>query len=184
MRSMLSTERMLSRKGEWADVYREQIKDMIERKVVRIVPEEELSSYKGHVNYLPHLAVVNPKSASTPVRICFDASRSQGGGPSLNDVLAKGPDRFLDNLASVIIRFRNGAEVAKGDVRKMYNSILLEPADCFIQCFLWRDMVQKEPVTYQVIVNNIGVKPVGCIATTALYKSSDSFKEQYPITAF
>ena len=75
----------------------------------------------GHMNYLPHLAVVNPQSEITPVRICLDASRMQGGGPSLNKVLAKGPDRFINNLAGVIINFRKGREAAKGDVKKMYN---------------------------------------------------------------
>ena len=37
----------------------------------------------------------------------------------------------------------------------------------------------REPVTYQVIAYNIGVKPAGCIATVALYKSSDMFKDQW-----
>ena len=84
-------------------------------------------------------------------------------------MLAKGPDRFLNNLACVILRFRNGVEAVIGDIRKMYNSILLEPEDCYVQCFLWRDMdPNREPVTYQVIANNIGVKPAGCIATVAL----------------
>ena len=83
-----------------------------------MVPMEELSDYSGHVNYLPHLAALNPRSQSTPVRICFDASRSQGGAPSLNNILAKGPDRFLNNLAGVIIGFRNGRVASKGDVKK------------------------------------------------------------------
>ena len=113
---------------------------MVDRGVARIVPVEELSSYEGNINFLPNLAVVNPKSESTPVRICFDASRPQGGGPSLNAILAKGPDCFLNNLASVIIRFRNGVVGIKGDVSKMYNSVMLERKDAFLQCFLWRDL--------------------------------------------
>ena len=81
---------------------------MVVRGIARIVPEEEMKSYSGHVNFLPHLAALNPKSTSTPVRIVFDASRPQGGGPSLNQILAKGPDRFINNLAGVIVGFRNG----------------------------------------------------------------------------
>ena len=34
----------------------------------------------------------------------FDTLRAQGGGPSLNQLLVKGPDRFLNNLASDIGR--------------------------------------------------------------------------------
>ena len=168
-KSMVATEKTLSKKGDWGKTYQEQITDMISRGVVRLVPEEELVAYKGHVNYLPHLAAINPRSASTPVRICFDASRLQGGGPSLNDILAKGPDRFLNNLAGVILNFRNGRVAVKGDVRKMYNCIRLVEEDAYVQCFLWRDLdPAKKADTYQVVVNNIGVKPAGAIAMLCL----------------
>ena len=40
----------------------------------------------------------------------------------------------------------------------------------------------SEPTVYQVAVNNIGVKPVGCIVTIALYKSDDLYAHQYPVT--
>ena len=175
---------MLLNNKDWGDTYKLQIQDMLERGVARHVSSEELAAYKGTVNYLPHLAVKNPKSESTPVRIVFDASRPQGGGPSLNTILAKGPDRFLNNLAEVIIRFRNGVWAVKGDVKKMYNCVALEPEDCYVQCFLWRDLdCTREPETFQVIVNNIGVKPAGCIATLAFYGSADHFKEQFPVTS-
>ena len=184
MRSMISTEKTLLKNENWGNVYREQIQDMLDRNVARIVSEEELASYTGHINYLPHLAVTNPKSSYTPVRICFDASRAQGGGPSLNALLAKGPDCFLNNLAAVITRFRSGPVAAKGDVSKMYNSVSLEKEDAFLQCFLWRNLdLETEPVTYQVVVNNIGVKPAGCIATLALYGSADIYKEKYTETS-
>ena len=105
------------------------IRSMLERNAVRRVPEEELNAYKGVVNYLPHLAALNPRSETTPVRICFDASRAQGGGPSLNQILAKGPDKFLNNLSGVLVNFRNGRFAAKGDVKKMYNSVRLTEED-------------------------------------------------------
>ena len=62
----------------------------------------------------------------------------------------------------------------------MYNSVGLEKENAFLQCFLWRNLDLKvEPVTFQVTVNNIGVKPAGCIATLALYGSADAFREKY-----
>ena len=184
MKSMVATERTLRRKGDWAQIYQDQIDDMVTRGVARIVPSKELESFKGTINYLPHLAAVNPRSQSTPVRIVFDASRAQGGGPSLNQILAKGPDRFLNNLAGVILNFRSGRIAVKGDVRKMYNCVKLTPEDSFTQCFLWRDMESDiEPRTYQVIVNNIGVKPAGAIATVALGKSTEIFSDKYPVTS-
>ena len=70
----------------------------------------------------------------------FDASRQQEGGPSLNQLLAKGPDRYLNNLAEVITKFRAGRNAAQGDIMKMFNAVELEYKDTFLQCFLWRDM--------------------------------------------
>ena len=157
---------------------------MLRRGVVRVVSEQEFENFDGHVNFLPHLAALNPRSESTPVRICFDASRPQGGGPSLNQVLAKGPDRYLNNLAGVIINFREGRVAAKGDVAKMYNCIQLTKEDAFLQCFLWRNLdTALEPKIYQVVVNNIGVKPAGAIAALALQKSSDMHAKDFPITS-
>jgi len=40
-----------------------------------------------------------------------------------------------------------------------------------------------EPETYQIVCNNMGVKPAGSIAKTALDKSADKFKEIYPSTS-
>ena len=71
--------------------------------------------------------------------------------------------------------------VVQGDIRNMYNAVKLAEEDCYIQCFLWRNMNEnREARTYQVIMNNIGVKPAGAIAATALYKSAEEFKGRYP----
>ena len=142
---------------------------------------EELESYKGVVSYLPHH---NPKSKSTPIRIVFDASRSQGGRPSLNDLLAKGPDRYLNNLAAVVTGFKDGRFAAQGDVKKMFNAVKLPEADSFVQCFLWQNMDEKaDPETYQVVRNNMCVKPLGSIAKTALDLSADKYAVMYPSMA-
>ena len=81
------------------------IQEMLDRGVVRKVSKEEMDNFKGTVNYLPHLPAFNPKSKSTLIRVVFDASRHQEGGPSLNQLLAKGPDHHLNNLAAVVTKF-------------------------------------------------------------------------------
>ena len=102
---MLSTEWSLRKGSNWAQIYQSQIEDMVARGAARIVPEKELGQWEGVINYIPYLAALNPWSLSTPVMIVFNASQVQGGGPSLNQILAKGPDRFLNNLAGVIVGF-------------------------------------------------------------------------------
>ena len=39
--------------------------------------------------------------------------------------------------------------------------------------------MKSEPKTCQVTVNNIGVKPAGEIATLALHKSAEKFREEF-----
>ena len=66
----------------------------------------------------------------------------------------------------------------------MFNAVELNYKDWFLQCFLWRGMDEsKDPEIFQVIVNNMGVKPAGSIAKAALDKSAEVFKTMYPDTA-
>ena len=53
--------------------------------------------------YLSHLAVEQPKSLTTTVRIVFNSSQLFRG-VSLNSFLAKGPDSFKNNLLGMLLR--------------------------------------------------------------------------------
>ena len=175
---LLSFERTLSQDPELADDFCRQIDEMVNRKSARILSEDELNDWQGDYYYLPVLGVKGKKW----LRVVFDASRRQGGFPSLNDCLAKGPDRFMNNLLSVIVGFRNGRVGCAGDISKFHNRVRLVPEDTHMQRFLWRDMeVDKKPNTYVVEVNNFGVTAANCIATCALFKSADLFSGKYPI---
>ena len=99
----------------------------------------------------------------------------------MNDCLYKGPDRFMNNLLSVCLGFRNGRVAAAADLSKFHNQVRLVPADVHMQRFLWRGMNPEEtPKTLAVVVNNFGIKPANCIATSALHKSADIFAKKYP----
>ena len=99
----------------------------------------------------------------------------------MNDCLYKGPDRFMNNLLSVSLGFRNGLVAAAADLSKFHNQVRLVPEDIHMQRFLWRDLrVNEPPLTYAVTRNNFGVTAANCIATSALHKSADMFKEVYP----
>ena len=100
----------------------------------------------------------------------------------MNDCLHKGPDRFLNNLLSVLLGFRNGRIGCAADISKFHNQVYLEEKDVHMQRFLWRKMKTEElPRTYAVPVNNFGVKPANCIATSALHKSADQYSDIYPV---
>ena len=84
------TEKTLSKDAVWSQVYDDQIKDMLHRDVAKILTAEEIAKWDGPVFYLSHLAVVNPKSTSTPVRIVFSVDNGESAmqlARDTNDVL-------------------------------------------------------------------------------------------------
>jgi hypothetical protein len=95
----------------------------------------------------------------------------------------KGPDKFMNNgVLPVLLGFRNGRVAAVADLRKFHNQVRLVKEDVMMQLFKWRDLkVDEPPKTYAVCVNNFGVKPANCIATSALHKSADLYAGVYPV---
>ena len=65
----------------------------------------------------------------------------------------------------------------------MFNAFCFKDEDARLQLFLWREEETSEPETYMVLVNNMGIKPAGSIAATALYNSCNEFSTKYPVTS-
>ena len=159
---LYSLERNLKKKPELVEEYCKQIAEMVERGAAIELSDEELKSWNGDYYYLPLLGVQGKKS----LRVVFDASRRQCGCPSFNDCVCKGPERFINNILSVILGFRNGRVAATADLRKFHNQVHLIKKDVHMQRFLWRDLkIDEAPKTYAVTVNNFGVRSANCIAT-------------------
>ena len=177
--TLKSTERTLRRDPAWAKIYADQIRDMEQRQVCRKLTKLEQENWSGPIFYISHLAVKNPKSTSTPVRIVFNSSQTFQGA-SLNGALAKGPDAYLNNLIGILLRWREGAVGLTADIRKMYNSVYIEELEQHTHRFLWRDMEDREPDVYVILRVNMGDRPAGAISTEALYKTAELFKERYP----
>ena len=177
------TEKTLNRDDKWADTYREQIHDMIERGVARKLSPQELKNWTGPAFYISHLAVVNPRSNSTPVRIVFNSSQTHEG-ISLNSCLAKGPDSYMNNLVGILLCWREERVAMIGDIRKMFNAVHLKALEQNCHRFLWRDLQQHRPPDIYVIQRvNMGDKPAPAISTEAVYKTAELFREDSPQAA-
>ncbi|XP_067939577.1 uncharacterized protein [Watersipora subatra] len=182
--TLRSTEKSLLKRGEqWKQIYCEQIQDMLDRCVARKLSDKELEEWNGPVFYISHLAVENPKSMSTPVRIVFNSSQTFEG-QSLNEALAKGPDNYISSLLGILIRWREGKSVLIGDVRKMFNSIHIGITEQHCHRFLWRNMdATKKPDTYAITRVNMGDRPAPAISTEAILKTAEMMKEKFPRVA-
>ena len=170
--TLKSTETPSSRNKNHAQLYKRQIKDMIERNVVRKVSAEELRQYKGPKYYIAHHAVMKPESKTTPCRIGFNSSVKYQGY-SLDDCYAKGPS-LLNQLLGVLLRFRMERFAFVGDISKMFHSIETTVHDHMTHLFLWRDMESnKDPETYAITAVNMDDRPSTTIAQAALRKTAE-----------
>ena len=176
---LISTEKRLARNAKHAEIYNQQIQDMVNRNVARKLTEEELKTYRGPFHYILHHEVLKPDSKTTPVRIVFNSSANYMG-PVLNEYWAKGPD-LLNNLLGILIRFRENEVAFIGDVRKMYHTVHTKEIDQHTHRFLWRNMdVMKHPDTYVIQLVSFGDQPSGAIATIAMRKTAEFGQNEFP----
>ena len=90
------------------EVYNDQWTDYLKRGVIVEVTLEEIEDYKktGPIHFIGHHAVRNSHSKSTPVRLVANSAiKNKFQGPSLNDILPKGPT-VLSDLHSVMLKPR------------------------------------------------------------------------------
>lgn len=178
-----STERTLFKDPTWGTVYNQQMDDMLERGVSRKLTAEEITNWKGPTFYIAHIAVRNPKSTSTPVRIVFNSSQICNG-ESLNGALCKGPDAYLNSLLGILLRWREKPIAIVGDIKKMFNSVHIEMVEQQCHRYLWRHLdTSREPDIYVMTRVNMGDRPAGCISTEAVYKTANMFEADSPVAA-
>lgn len=86
----------------------------------------------------------------------------------------------MNDLLTVLLKFRHETIAIAGDISKMYNAVEICSFDQHTHRFLWRDMDPfREPDHYVLQTVAFGDRPSGAIATTALRKTAQMFKDQY-----
>ena len=180
--TLISTEKKLRSDPVWAKTFSEQIAEHEERGVARKLTAEEIASWKGPKYYLSAMAVEQPKSLTTPVRLVMNSSQMYRG-VSLNSFLAKGPDAFNNSLLGLLLLFRENLVVLIGDIRKMFNSVELEELECHVHRFLWRDLENRPPDIWCITRVNLGDRPSGTIAIAARDMTAEKFRHINPQAA-
>ena len=102
-RRVRSLAHKLSKTPETLKIYNGIMEEQLRHGFIEKVPESELAR---PCHYIPHHAV-HKESATTPVRIVYDCScREARHLASLNDCLETGP-AFLNDLPTILLRFRS-----------------------------------------------------------------------------
>ncbi|XP_039309935.1 uncharacterized protein LOC120358750 [Solenopsis invicta] len=99
--------------------------------------------------YIPHHAVIRDGSATTHLRVVFNASCQTSNATSLNDHLLAGPKLQAD-LSAVILRWRLFRYVYAADITKMYRQIQIDPRDIDYQRILWNPEPNNPVLTYRL----------------------------------
>ena len=119
---------------------------MIYRNAAQKLINNEVNSYEGPVHYICHHEILKPGSKSTPLRIVFNSSASFMGHV-LNNYWMKGP-KVLNDLLSVLLKFRENKVALVGDISKMYNSIRLREQEINIHTDSYGEILtQVSPLT-------------------------------------
>ncbi|XP_036340836.1 uncharacterized protein LOC118750218 [Rhagoletis pomonella] len=80
--------------------------------------------------YMPHHAVVKDTSATTKLRVVFNASMKTSSGHSLNDALMVG-HQLQQDLFSILIRFRTHRYGLIADIEKIYRQVYVPEQDIY-----------------------------------------------------
>ena len=114
-------------------LYHDIIADQEKRGFIEKVPP---NCQPANAHYLPHHPVTKD-STTTPIRIVYDCScRQSKKHASLNDCLLVGPP-FLNDLCSIILRFRSHIFVFATDIEKAFLHVKLHNSDQDSTRFLW-----------------------------------------------
>ena len=110
------------RKNNLFEKYNEVLMDQLTEGILEKVP---INTSHGNV-FIPHRPVVKLEdTCTTKLRIVLNCSLKTNGKPSLNQAAYAGVD-LLNNLTSLLIKFRFGKYFMMGDVRRAFLMILLK----------------------------------------------------------
>ena len=171
-----SAEKSFQRK-ECLAIVNDEVQKLLEQGFVIKVPTEEVDHSQLEW-YLPLQAVFTPER-TTKVRLVFDASSKGHDGLSLNDHLEKGHN-YINSLPNVLMAWRWNEVAYSGDIRKMFNQVLVHPDDQVFHRFLWRSDRSETPSVFQWIRLNFGDKPAPDIASNAFNYLAKVSQVEFP----
>ncbi len=152
-------------RAQYADVF----KQWKAQDFVKIVP------YPGEQakNFIPHFPILK-ESSSTPVRPVMDCA------VEMNKYLLAGPN-LLNEVDTVLLRFRSGLYAVSGDIKQMFLRIYLTPEDRPFHCFLWRDTPTEHPLVYQFQVHVFGNAGSPCVAVYTIKEHANKYTAKFPV---
>ncbi|CAB0014772.1 unnamed protein product [Nesidiocoris tenuis] len=115
----------------------------------------------------------------TKFRVVFDSSMVTKDGPSLNQVLCKGP-KLQAELLDILLRFRMYQIVLVTDIRQMYRNIRMSIQSQPFQKILWRSSPEEPVRDYQLTTVTYRVSASPFLAIRTLHQLVQDEGQAYP----
>ena len=138
------------------------------------ISQNEVSAYRGPVNYSTHHDVFKPGSLSTPVRLVSNSS-FKNGTTNLNDLTVKGPNTLADIFEN-LFKFRSYQVTLIFDISKAYNSIRTGLVEKHLRRLWFHFNPQEEWKLFGFNCVQFGDQPAAALMTIAVEMAADSYQ--------
>ncbi|XGW03194.1 hypothetical protein V3C99_014862 [Haemonchus contortus] len=169
LKRLESQYKSFTNKPDLWKLYASTIQDYLDKGIIEEVDEYHFDDHR--IYYIPHQAVVKESSATTRLRVVFDASSHYKGAPSLNDCLYPGPS-ILPDLVGILLRSRLHPILLISDVEKAFLQIRLQRSQRDATRFLWLIDPFSPPTSSNLRIFRFTRVPFGITASPFLLAAS------------
>ena len=160
--------------------YNDIIKNQLEDGIIEEINPNKSVNTATH--YLSHHCVVREDKSSTKVRMVLDGSaKANKNSISLNSCLQAGPS-LVNNLASVLLRFRMYKIGITADISKAFHQLLLTDEDRDLTRFLWKEegKVDNPLKVFRFKRVPFGLTPSPFLLHATIIHHLERYKDKYP----
>ncbi|XP_039749887.1 uncharacterized protein LOC120626429 [Pararge aegeria] len=177
VRRFKAIERRLTRDPLLYQQYTEFMEDYLRSGHMSLVAVKDLNLGRY---YIPHHCVIKPDSATTKLRVVFDASAQDVNHKSLNSTLLTGP-KLQSNISEVLLRFRLHAVVFLADIRQMYRQIWVSEHHRDYQRIIWRSKSDQILQEYRLNTVTYGVASAPYLACRTIKQLAEDEGSRFPL---
>lgn len=174
--TLFSLEERFKRNAELKKLYTESINNAIEKGYLVKLDKPLANSF-----YIPHHPVFK-NSATTKMRIVYNASQRTSNGMSLNEQLAIGK-MTQATIFELLLRWRTYKIAVVADIEKMYLQIKLNEAQHHLQIILLRDEKTNKIIEVKMTTVTFGLANSPYLAVRWLKEVANTVAEKYPLAS-